>query len=100
MKTSKNNRDVFGWQPSQNVAFLIIAGAMIVGGALALLLCLWTKPATTPPERCKTDERQPGDSRGRDLLSDGKPAAPEIPRGDVPSLRRRRSDVWTELPGM
>jgi hypothetical protein len=38
MKTSENNRDVFGWQPSQNVAFLIIAGAMILGGVLALLL--------------------------------------------------------------
>jgi hypothetical protein len=38
MKTSESSRDVIGWQPSQNLAFLIIAGAMILGGALALLL--------------------------------------------------------------
>jgi hypothetical protein len=38
MKTSESNREVFGWQPSQNLAFLIITGAMILGGVLALLL--------------------------------------------------------------
>jgi hypothetical protein len=38
MKTSESSRDVFGWQPGQNLAFLIIIGAMILGGVLALLL--------------------------------------------------------------
>lgn len=38
VKPSENNRDGAGWQPSQNVAFLIIASAMILGGVLALLL--------------------------------------------------------------
>lgn len=38
MKTSESDRDVFGWQPGQNLAFLIITSAMIVGGVLALLL--------------------------------------------------------------
>lgn len=38
METSESSRDVFGWQPGQNLAFLIIAGAMILGGLAALLL--------------------------------------------------------------
>jgi hypothetical protein len=34
----KSSRDAGGWQPSQNLAFLIIAGAMFLGGVLAFLL--------------------------------------------------------------
>jgi hypothetical protein len=38
VETSANSRNGYGWQPSQNLAFLIITGAMILGGVLALLL--------------------------------------------------------------
>jgi len=34
----KSSREPGGWEPSQNVAFLIIAGAMILGGVLVFLL--------------------------------------------------------------
>jgi hypothetical protein len=37
MEILESSRDV-AWQPSQNQAFLIIAGAMILGGVLVLLL--------------------------------------------------------------
>lgn len=38
MKTLESSRDVMGWQPGQNLAFLLIAGAMVLGGVLAWLL--------------------------------------------------------------
>jgi hypothetical protein len=38
MEMLENSRGIFGWQPSQNQAFLIIAGAMILGGVIAFLL--------------------------------------------------------------
>jgi len=38
MAISKSSRGIVAWQPSQNQAFLIVAGAMILGGLLALLL--------------------------------------------------------------
>jgi hypothetical protein len=38
MENFKSSRDAGGWQPGQNVAFLIIAGAMILGGMLVFLL--------------------------------------------------------------
>ena len=34
----KSSREAGAWQPSQNVAFLIIAGAMILGGVLVFIL--------------------------------------------------------------
>jgi hypothetical protein len=38
MENFTSSRERGAWQPSQNVAFLIIAGAMILGGALVFLL--------------------------------------------------------------
>ena len=34
----KSSRDASGWQPSQNLAFWIIAGGIILGGVLVFLL--------------------------------------------------------------
>ena len=34
----KSSREAGAWQPSQNVAFLIIAGAMVLGAVLVFLL--------------------------------------------------------------
>jgi hypothetical protein len=38
MKASESSRHGFGWQPDQNLAFLIIAGGMILAGVIAFLL--------------------------------------------------------------
>jgi hypothetical protein len=38
MENFKSSRDAGAWQPSQNLAFLIIACGMILGGVLAFLL--------------------------------------------------------------
>lgn len=38
MENFKSIRDEGAWQPGQNLAFLIIAGALILGGVLAFLL--------------------------------------------------------------
>ncbi len=38
MENFKSSRAEGGWEPSQNVAFLIIAGAMILAGVLIFLL--------------------------------------------------------------
>ena len=38
MENFKSSSDRGGWQPSQNLAFLIIACGMILGGVLVFLL--------------------------------------------------------------
>jgi hypothetical protein len=38
MANFKSSRAEGGWEPSQNVAFLIIAGALILSGAFVFLL--------------------------------------------------------------
>jgi hypothetical protein len=38
MEHFKSSREAGAWQPSQNVAFLIIACGMILGGILVFLL--------------------------------------------------------------
>jgi hypothetical protein len=37
MENFKNSRAEDGWEPGQNLAFLIIAGAMILAGVLIVL---------------------------------------------------------------
>jgi hypothetical protein len=38
MENFKSSRETGAWQPGQNLAFLIIACGLIVGGVLAFLL--------------------------------------------------------------
>lgn len=38
MEIKERSRGVYGWQPSQNQAFLIIAVGMVLAGVLAWLL--------------------------------------------------------------
>jgi len=38
MEILKRTRDIVGWQPSQNQAFFIIAGGMVLAGVLAWLV--------------------------------------------------------------